>query len=172
MANHYSLNIEWDEEGQEYVATCPVFPGLSAFGKTEEEALGEAKIALQGFIETCQEQSIPLPEPQVYETYSGQFRVRLPKSLHRQAAQLAAHDDISLNQLVVSAVEARVGAKQMGTRMLSEMKQALKEHTHQLTVAFASALTSDERLTTVETIDETSSTRTQRVITSRSLQGN
>jgi hypothetical protein len=41
MANRYSFNIEWSDEDEEYIATCPAFPGLSAFGETEEEALSE-----------------------------------------------------------------------------------------------------------------------------------
>lgn len=172
MDNRYSFNIEWSEDDREFVATCPAFSGLTAFGETEEEALGEAKIALQGFIETCNEQNIPLPEAHIRETYSGQFRVRLPKSLHRQAAQIAATDGVSLNQLVISAVEARVGAKQVGTRMLSEMKQALAEHASQITFSIASALSSDERLTTVQTVSETSSTKTEHIITGRMLRGN
>ncbi len=172
MVNKYSFNIAWSEDDQEYVATCPAFPGLSALGETEEDALTEAKVALGLFVQTYEEKGMPLPLPQLVESYSGQFRVRLPKSLHRQAAQVAALDGESLNQLVVRAVEARVGARETGKRMLAELKQALKEHTQQLTVAFASALTSDERLTTVEIIDETSSTRTQRVITGGSLRGN
>jgi|ERR1051326_841898 predicted RNase H-like HicB family nuclease/RNA-binding protein YhbY len=164
MDKRYSFNIEWSEEDQEYIATCPAFSGLTAFGETEEEALSEAKIALQGFIETCKEQNIPLPEPQLRETYSGQFRVRLPKTLHRQAAQFAAADGISLNQLVISAVEGRVGAKQVGERMLAEVKRALSEHSTQLKVVIATALTANDRVTTEETISESSSTRTQRVV--------
>jgi len=35
MVNRYSFNIEWSEEDEEYIATCPAFPGLSAFGETE-----------------------------------------------------------------------------------------------------------------------------------------
>lgn len=64
MVNKYSLNIAWSEDDQEYVATCPAFPGLSALGETESEALAEAKVALDLFIKTCQEKGIPLPEPQ------------------------------------------------------------------------------------------------------------
>jgi predicted RNase H-like HicB family nuclease len=166
MVNKYSFNIGWSDEDQEYVATCPGFPGLSALGETEDEALAEAKTALGLFIQACQEKGIQLPEPQVVDGYSGQFRVRLPKSLHREAAQLAADDGMSLNQLVISAVEAKVGAKQMGVRMLSEMKQALREHASQLKVAFASAVSSDDRITTVET-NEFSSAKTQVVVTGR-----
>jgi len=79
MVNRYSFNIEWREEDEEYIATCPAFPGLSAFGETEEEALKEAKIALEGFIETHKANRMALPEPIVHEAVSGKFELRLPK---------------------------------------------------------------------------------------------
>ena len=137
--NRYGFKIFWSEEDNAFIATCPEFPGLSAFGSTEEEAIAEGKIALQLMIETYQESGISLPQPMQAgrEQHSGQFRVRLPKSLHRQAAQIAAADGISLNQLVVSAVEQRVAAKQVGTRMLAEMKQLLTEHANQYQVTDA-----------------------------------
>ena len=152
--NRYGFKIFWSEEDNACIATCQEFPGLSAFGSSEEEALREGKLALQLMIEAYQERGIPLPQPpQVGEgQYSGQFRVRLPKSLHRQAAQIAATDGISLNQLVVSAVEQRVGAKQVGTRMLAEMKQLLIEHATQYQVTLASALTSNQRMTFTQAI--------------------
>lgn len=62
IMNEYSFNIVWSEDDGEYVATCPSFPGLSAFGTTKEKALEEGKIALGLFIETYQEHGIPLPE--------------------------------------------------------------------------------------------------------------
>lgn len=147
--NRYGFKIFWSDEDDAYIATCQEFPGLSAFGSTEEEALVEGKMALQLMIEAYQESGIPLPQPihMGQEQYSGQFRVRLPKSLHRQAAQIAATDGISLNQLVVSAVEQRVGAKQVGTRMLAEMKQLLAEHALQSKIILVSALTSTQRIT-------------------------
>lgn len=162
--NKYSFSIVWSEEDGEYVATCPAFPGLSALGETEEEALAEAKVALDLFIKTCKERGIPLPEPELAQDYSGQFRVRLPKSLHRQAAQMAASDGESLNQFVVRAVEARVGAKQVGIHMLAEMKRALAEQASQVKVALASVLSSDERLTTQEVITTESTSRTERMV--------
>lgn len=151
--NRYGFKIFWSDEDHAFIATCAEFPGLSAFGTTEEEALSEGKVALQMMIESYQESGMPLPQIiQVgQEQYSGQFRVRLPKSLHRQAAQIAATDGISLNQLVVSAVEQRVGAKQVGTRMLAEMKQLLAEHATQYQVTLASALTS-QRMTLTQTV--------------------
>lgn len=168
MENEYPLTVEWSKEDQRYVVTCPAFPGLSALGETRDQALAEGETVLHLFVESYKERQLELPEARAVEDFSGQFRVRLPKSLHRQAAKLAESDGVSLNQLVISAVEARVGAKQMGQKMLADMKQALREHASQLNVALASALSSDERIniTTVET-NETS-TRTQIVLATRS----
>ena len=110
--HRYSFNITWSEEDGEYVATCPAFPGLSALGKTEAEALLEGKVALELFIESYLADSIPLPLPEVVHEYSGQFRVRLPKSLHRQASELANSEGVSLNQFIANAVAIQVGATQ------------------------------------------------------------
>ncbi len=64
MSNRYAIQIFWSEEDESFIAICQEFPGLSAFGETREEALHEAQIALDLMIETYQENSIPLPEPQ------------------------------------------------------------------------------------------------------------
>ncbi len=69
--HRYSFNITWSEEDGEYVATCPAFPGLSALGKTEEEALTEGKVALELFIESYLADSVPLPSPEVVHEYIG-----------------------------------------------------------------------------------------------------
>jgi len=172
MANKYSFSIGWSEEDQEYVATCPSFPGLSALGETEEEALAEAKIALGLFLEACKQKGVPLPNAQLVDSYSGQFRVRLPKSLHRLAAETAAIDGESLNQLVVRSVEARVGAKETGTRMLSEMRQVLAEYASQFKFVLASALTSHEQFTIEDTFSMTSSFTTSRKLVPNLNKGN
>jgi predicted RNase H-like HicB family nuclease len=58
----YGFDIFWSDEDQGYIATCPDFPGLSAFGVTEEEALQEAKSAMQLFVEAIRDQGKPTPE--------------------------------------------------------------------------------------------------------------
>jgi predicted RNase H-like HicB family nuclease len=58
----YGFDIFWSEEDQGYIATCPDFPGLSAFGETEEDALHEAKIALKLFVEAMSDQGRTIPE--------------------------------------------------------------------------------------------------------------
>ena len=94
------------------MATCSSFPGLSAFGETEEEALREAKIALDLFIESYKERGIPLPKPPKKQTFSGQLRLRLSKSLHERAARMASLDGVSLNQYINNAVNREVSGKE------------------------------------------------------------
>lgn len=126
--HRYSFNITWSEEDGEYVATCPAFPGLSALGKTEAEALLEGKVALELFIESYLADSIPLPLPEVVHEYSGQFRVRLPKSLHRQASELASSEGVSLNQFVANAVAIQVGATSYHNQLLRKLDGYLARH--------------------------------------------
>lgn len=146
MTSRYSFNIEWSEEDDEYIATCPSFPGLSAFGRTEEEALAEGKIALIGFIETSKAKQIPLPDPTVRSLSSGKLQLRLPKSLHRLAAKMAEREEVSLNTYIADAVRARVTGEQVGRSILQEMRRHLQET--RLTVA---SVFSQQIITPVET---------------------
>lgn len=125
MMNNYQFNLVWSELDNEFMATCPEFPGLSAFAETAEEALAEAQIALELFIETYEEDGIALPEPHTKPQYSGQLRLRLPKSLHGQAAKLAADDDISLNQYICLAVESKVTSEQVSKELVSEIRKEI-----------------------------------------------
>lgn len=127
MDNKYPFNIAWSEEDQAYLVTCPAFPGLSAFGGTEEEAVSEAKVALGVMIEACRKKKVPLPEPRSVGTYSGQTRLRLSKTLHRLAAAMAEAEGVSLNQYIVDALVARVTGEQVASRALSEVKQCFQQ---------------------------------------------
>ena len=141
MANRYPFNIEWSEEDREYITTCPAFPGLSTFGETEEEALREGKIALAGFIATFEANKMPLPEPIVNEAASGKFQLRLPKSLHRLAVQMAQRERVSLNTYIADAVRARVTGEQVASRVLTEVRQLFAQAQR----AAASVLMPDNR---------------------------
>jgi predicted RNase H-like HicB family nuclease len=76
----YSINLFWSEKDSCYVATVVEFPGLSALGETPEEAAEEAKIAVEGFLKVYQEDGCPIPKPAILKSFSGQTRLRLPKS--------------------------------------------------------------------------------------------
>ena len=51
----YYTTVQWSEEDEGYVALVPELEGLSAFGKTPEEATRELNIAKEAYLEVCEE---------------------------------------------------------------------------------------------------------------------
>jgi predicted RNase H-like HicB family nuclease len=129
--NKYGFRILWSDEDKGYIATCPEFPGLSAFGETQEEALAEGLVAQRLFIEDMQERGEGLPSPLMASEFSGQTRLRLPKSLHRLAAELAATDGVSLNQFILEAISQKIGAEKGGQRLLAELRSLFEQNARQ-----------------------------------------
>jgi predicted RNase H-like HicB family nuclease len=105
----YSYAIRWSDEDAAFIAVCPDFPGLSAFGDTPAEAVEELDVAVGLAIEEYEAEGWRLPAPSAAQEYSGQFRLRLPRSLHAELAQRAELEGISLNALALSYVAAGLG---------------------------------------------------------------
>ncbi|HSU15634.1 type II toxin-antitoxin system HicB family antitoxin [Longimicrobium sp.] len=108
----YSYAVRWSDEDEAYIAVCPDFPGLSAFGDTPADAVAELDVAVELAIETHEAEGWPLPMPSMAQEYSGQFRLRLPRSLHAELAQRAEIEGTSLNALALSYVAAGLGRVQ------------------------------------------------------------
>lgn len=117
----YSINLAWSEEDSCYVAVVAEFPGLSAFGESPEEAAEEAKIAVEGFLKVYQEDGCPIPKPATLKAFSGQTRLRLPKSLHANLNQEAQKEGVSLNTYLVSLLSERHVSKQV-EKELTDLK--------------------------------------------------
>jgi predicted RNase H-like HicB family nuclease len=60
----YAIEIFYSDEDGGYIAVVPELPGCSAFGRTEEEALKEVKIAMSLWLETAKEIGREIPIPQ------------------------------------------------------------------------------------------------------------
>ena len=119
----FSIVVEWSDNEQEFVATCPEFSGLSAFGETKAEAFAEAELVLESFIEIHEEDGEPLPEPRKVECVSGQTRLRIPKSLHARLKRDAEKEGTSLNQYLVHLLSERQAYKEV----LDEIDKRTKE---------------------------------------------
>jgi predicted RNase H-like HicB family nuclease len=82
---HYGFDVFWSEEDGGYIATCPDFPGLSAFGESEEQALSEGKVALRLFLESLQAEGKRAP----HATTLQKFRRPIARSSARRSVAAA-----------------------------------------------------------------------------------
>lgn len=106
----YSMQLFWSNEDAGYIALIPELPYLSAFGDDPEEAVREAQVAASLVVEVMTEHGEALPEPQILTSFSGQMRVRMPRTLHQKLAGRARMEDVSLNTLIVSLLAEGIGA--------------------------------------------------------------
>jgi len=85
--------------------------GCVAQGESPEEALTELEKNEKEWLCTADEYGIALPENTISETpeFSGKLTLRMPKSLHKEIAELAAQDDISINQYIINKLSFKVG---------------------------------------------------------------
>ena len=60
----YAIEIFYSEEDEGFIAVVPKLPDCSAFGKTEEKALQEVKIAMNLWLKTAKEMGKSIPVPQ------------------------------------------------------------------------------------------------------------
>jgi antitoxin HicB len=115
---NYYANLEYeiklrkltDEEGSGWFAEIPSLPGCIADGETVEEALECLNDAKTNWIETALELGRTVPEPN-NDDFSGQLRVRMPKSLHRTLSQMAKEENVSLNQLIIYHLSKGIGQR-------------------------------------------------------------
>ena len=59
----YEIIIFWSTEDNAFVAEIPELPGCLAHGATHEEALANAKLAVQLWVDTAKDFGDPIPEP-------------------------------------------------------------------------------------------------------------
>ena len=110
--DNYSIEIAWSDEDGGFIALVPELEGVSAFGSSKEEALAEVEVAKRLYLGSCRDNDIEVRPPKTRSHYSGQLRLRLPKSLHEDLAKAAARDGTSLNTLIVSMLSDKCGYRE------------------------------------------------------------
>ena len=97
------MEIIPDTEEGGYTAWYPDLPGCLTCAETLEGIITNALDAKEAWLEAALDEGIEIAEPS-HETderiskYSGQFKIRMPKSLHRSLAVHAKAEGISMNQ--------------------------------------------------------------------------
>ncbi len=101
MVMSYRMEIVEDKEEGGFVVSYPELPGCITCGETIEAAVANALDAKKTWLEAALEDGVKIYEPNSLEDYSGQFKLRLPRSLHRLLAEHSQREGISMNQYCV-----------------------------------------------------------------------
>ena len=101
MAMNYRMEIVEDTDEGGFVVSFPELPGCITCGENIESAIANAMDAKQAWLEAAVEDGIEIHEPDDLEEYSGQFKLRIPRSLHRSLAEHSKREGISMNQYCV-----------------------------------------------------------------------
>ena len=97
----YKMEIVPDLDEGGFVASFPDLPGCITIGDTIEEVVKNIVDAKREWLLAELENRAVIPEPEELKEYSGQFKLRLPKSLHRQLAEHSKMEGVSMNQYCV-----------------------------------------------------------------------
>lgn len=96
MPYRIELTPDIDEGG--FIVSYPDLPGCLSMGESVEEAYRNALEAKYEWIKAAIEMGRNINEPASVEDYSGQFKLRMPKSLHKSLAEHSKQEGISMNQ--------------------------------------------------------------------------
>lgn len=97
----YKMEIIPDNDEGGFVASFPDLPGCITIGDTIEEVIQNIIDAKKAWLEAELEIGAIIPEPEGLKEYSGQFKLRLPKTLHKQLAEHSKVEGVSMNQYCV-----------------------------------------------------------------------
>jgi antitoxin HicB len=101
-----------DADGGGWLATAPDLSGCMSDGETREKAARNVQGAILSWIEAAEELGRQVPAP---GSARGEWRQRVPKTLHEKLKRLAEAEGVSLNALVASVLAERVGRASLGT---------------------------------------------------------
>ena len=101
MSLSYKMEtFDYQDEGG-FVISYPDLPGCITCGETIESAMQNAKDAKREWIRAALEEGIEFYETDSLENFSGLFKLRIPRSLHRSLAEHSQREGISMNQYCI-----------------------------------------------------------------------
>ena len=116
--DHYRFTVRpmTADEGAGYLIEFPDVPLCMSDGATVEEAIKNGRDALKCCLLTMKEFGDPIPKPGCSDVASGQFRLRVPKTIHARLTSRAQQEGVSLNTLVTAIIAEGLGNRERAPR--------------------------------------------------------
>lgn len=106
-SDRYLKIVEWSDEDQCYVGTCPGLALGGVHGDDEAAVYRELCRVVDKWVEILEKDGDPLPPATARKTYSGKFVVRVGKELHKELAIRAMKRGESLNTYCLNLLRER-----------------------------------------------------------------
>ena len=110
LIHSYSFTVSplTEADGGGYFIEFPDLPGCISEGETPEQAVANGYDAVKGYLLSCVKHGDPIPKP---SEASGQWRQRVPKSMHARLVAKARQEGVSLNTLVTTLIAEGLGQR-------------------------------------------------------------
>lgn len=120
----YTITIRKEDVDGEtlYVGRVAELPNISAFEDSFEAVHALVIDAIQTMKKIADEKNADFPQPYPAPTdeFSGRVTLRLPRSLHAKVSRIAAQEDVSVNQYLVTAISGYIGEADGISKVVSE----------------------------------------------------
>lgn len=124
----YRLEVYRDPEDDTWVAEVPDLPGCAAATEDPRDLMATVDDAIRSWIEGAESSGRAVPPPtRVDEDYSGRFLLRLTKTMHRQLADRARREGVSLNTLCGTALAESLGASRSRQSVEAAFRRGVDE---------------------------------------------
>lgn len=109
MNLNYKIEIVEEKEEGGYVLSIPELRGCMTCSDQLEKGMEMLEDAKEQWFTAALESGYQIPEPNCLEDYSGQFKLRIPKSLHKELAEKSKQEGISMNQYCLYLLSKNIG---------------------------------------------------------------
>lgn len=122
----YRTVLYYEPQDETWVAEHPELGSGTCYtiGKSREEALQLLEEERKELLELLIASGVDIPEPifEEEELPSGQFLVRLPRTLHLRIKESAKKEGVSLNQYASSVLSYSLGGKELFEQLKVQLK--------------------------------------------------
>ncbi len=98
MDLNYKIEVVNDKTEGGYILSIPELKGCITCAEDLKKGIEMMEDAKKQWLIAAMESGYEIPEPNKLENYSGQFKLRLPKSLHKELAERSKQEGVSMNQ--------------------------------------------------------------------------
>ena len=112
MNSHYRIVIRFDTKKELFTGSVPELPGCRAEGESWDEVTKLLNESIDKKLETIEHPPTPLDEVD----WDGKLQLELSKSMYRELAFMAKHDEVSIETLASELLSEGLGRRYGGHR--------------------------------------------------------